>query len=121
MTSVLTLVNGKTDVAAVGETIVPALVRSKQLREGEVRYLWISPRIPEGPVAVRQDLPRDFKEKLTDALVRMQSEAPDAYLNMTAKVYRERYRNTKFIPATDAVFDPLRELARGMKLTQLLE
>jgi phosphonate transport system substrate-binding protein len=121
MTSVLTLVNGKTDVAAVGETVVPALIASKQLKPGDVRFLWISPRIPEGPVVVRHDLPQDLKDKLQDAIVRISTEAPDAYYNMTAKVYRERYRNKKFIPATDADFESLRKLAKGMKLTQVLE
>lgn len=121
LTSATTLVAGKTDLAAVGETIVPALVRSGQLREGGIRFIWISPRIPESPVAVRSDLPRDFKLRLQTALLEMHSRAPEAYLNMTAKVYMERYRGTRIVPATDEMFDPLRKLARGMKLSQLLE
>jgi phosphonate transport system substrate-binding protein len=121
LTSALTLLAGKADVAAIGETIVPALVRSHQVREGEIRYLWISPRIPEGPVVVRKDLPEDLKGKLREALIRMRALAPEAYLNMTAKIYRERYRNTEFVPATDILFDPLRTLARGVKQSRLLE
>ncbi len=119
--SALTLLAGKTDLAAVGETTLPALVRAHQMKEGDLRFLWVSPGIPEGPVAVRKDLPQDFKQRLQEALVNMRTLAPDAFLNMTAKIYIERYRNSSFVPATDASFDPLRKMAHGMKLAQLLD
>lgn len=117
----MTLLAGKVDVAAVSTTLIPSLVRTHKLKEGAIRYLWMSPGIPEGPIAVRKDLPQDFKDKLRDALVQMQAKAPEAYLNMTAKVYYERYQNTKFVPANDAIFNPLRVLAKGLDLTQVTE
>src|SRR5262249_16432333 len=120
MASALTLLAGKTDVAAIGETIVPAMVLSHQLKEGDMRFLWESPPLPEGPIAVRKDLPQEFKNRLRDALVAMRTKSPEAYLNMSAKIYRQRYENTMFIPAHDAMFDGLRKLARGVKTTELL-
>ena len=121
MTSALTLLAGKTDVAAIGDSIIPALEKNGQVRKGALRYIWMSPPIPEGPVAVRKDLPESFKRKLRDALVAMRSKAPDAYFNMSAKVYMDRYKVLTFTPANDAVFDPLRKLARGVKSVQLLD
>jgi ABC-type phosphate/phosphonate transport system substrate-binding protein len=96
-------------------------MQTGKLRAGEIRTLWVSPRIPEGPVAVRKDLPAPFKAKLQQALSDMMSQAPDAYLNMSAKVFRERYRNTRFVPATDATYEPIRRLALSASQLGLTE
>jgi phosphonate transport system substrate-binding protein len=121
VTSAMTLLAGKVDVAAVNESTLEALVRTGKIRAGEIRELWISPRIPEPPVAVRKDLPADFKTKLQRVLVAMASEAPNAYLNMSAKIYIERYRNTRWVPAADALYDPIRKLARSAEQLGLVD
>jgi len=109
--SALTLLAGKADMAAVSTSALQGLIQTGKLRAGEFRTLWVSPRIPESPVAVRKDLPAAFKAKLQQALTAMASQAPEAYLNMSAKVFIERYRNTRFVPATDATYEPIRKLA----------
>ena len=121
MTSALTLVAGKVDAAAVGENILPLLIHSGKIRPGDIRVLWTSPTIPEPPVAVRKDLPAAFKRKLQRALLDMAAEDPDAYRNMTAKIYFERYKNTRFVAATDAAYDPVRQLFRGVEQLGNLE
>jgi len=118
MASALTLAGGKVDVAAVGESILQMLIKSGKLRSGDIRTLWVSPRIPESPVAVRKELPLAFKQRFQQALVDMATDAPDAYRNMTAKIYFERYRNTRFVPATDALYEPIRKLFRGVEQFQ---
>lgn len=118
--SVLTLIAGKADVAAVNDTVFSAMSNAGQLKPGQIRFLWTSPPIPESPVAVRKDLPQDLKIKLRDALVAMRGKAPEAYRNMSAKSYMDRYAKLKFIPATDADFDSLRRMARGVKNANLL-
>jgi phosphonate transport system substrate-binding protein len=120
MTSALTLLAGKTDVAAVGESIVPAMIAAGQIKPGDLRNLWESPAIPEGPIVVRKDLPQDFKNRLRDAFVAMRTKSPEAYLNMSAKIYRSRYEKTMFVPANDSTFDDLRKLARNVKSADLL-
>lgn len=121
LTSAMTLLAGKTDVAAIGDTIIPAMEKNHQASPGALRYIWRSPKIPEGPVAVRKDLPQDLVEALRSALVAMKTDAPDVYINMSARIYQERYRNTKLIAADDTMFDPLRQLARSVHNTKLLE
>jgi ABC-type phosphate/phosphonate transport system substrate-binding protein len=80
-----------------------------------------SPPMPESPVAVRKDLPQAFKRKLQQVLMAMASEAPDAYTNMTAKIYFERYRITKWVPASDATYDSVRKPIREAKTLDFLE
>ena len=121
MTSALTLVAGKVDVAAVGESIILMLVQTGKLHQGDIRPLWVSPRIPESPVAVRKDLPAAFRQRLQRALLDMAAEDPEAYKNMTAKIYFERYRNTKFVAATDADYEPIRKLFRGVEQLEGME
>jgi phosphonate transport system substrate-binding protein len=109
--SALTLLAGKVDVAAVSTNALQGLIQTGKFRAEDIRTLWVSPGIPESPVVVRKDLPAAFKAKLQQALADMASEAPEAYLNMSAKVFMERYRNTRFVTATDATYEPIRKLA----------
>ncbi len=81
--SALTLLSDKVDLAAVSDTALAALIHSGKIPAGAIRTLWVSPGIPEDPVAVRKDLPAAFKRELQQALLDMASEAPEAYRNMT--------------------------------------
>src|SRR5262249_12133819 len=120
-TSGLMMVARKVDVAALSDTALLGLIRSGKIRSEDIRTIWTSPPIPETLVAVRKDLPLAFKRKLQQAMLDMEAEAPEAYRNTAAKVFMERYRNTKFVTATDATYDPIRKLARGAKHLNLTE
>jgi ABC-type phosphate/phosphonate transport system substrate-binding protein len=52
--SLLALKAGKVDVAATMQRLVAAYEKSGKLAKGDVRILWVSPNIPNQPVAVRQ-------------------------------------------------------------------
>ena len=114
-TSALMAVARKVDVAAIGDTALVGLIKSGKVRADELRTIWTSPPIPETLVAVRKDLPPAFKRRLQQAMLDMAAEAPGAYSNTAPKVFMERYRNTKFVVATDATYDPVRKLAKGAR------
>jgi phosphonate transport system substrate-binding protein len=116
-----TLPAGKVDLAAVNTDTLEGLIRTGKMREAEIRTVWVSQRIPESPVAVRKDLPHAFKEELGQVLTGMAFEAPEAYLNLLAKLFVECYRHTRFIPATDATYEPLRQLALSAEQLGLTE
>lgn len=118
ISSAMTLLGKKVDVAAISENTIQTLADKGKLQMGQIRVLWKSPRIPNAPVTVRRDLPTDFKRKLQDAFVNMEKIAPDVYQGTrTSSVAR----TLVYVRASDATFDPLRALARGMKNLQLFE
>jgi phosphonate transport system substrate-binding protein len=121
LASMMALVAGKVDVAAISSRDLPAMIESGKLRNGEIRTIWTSPGIPDGPITVRKDLPADFKKKLQQALREMPAKAPEAYKNMAARLYQSRYLGTTLVATDDSLFAPLRNMARGVKQVQLLE
>jgi phosphonate transport system substrate-binding protein len=55
------------------------LVARHALDMHQVRILWRSGLIPNGPHAVREDLPLEFKTRLRDLLIELQETSPAAY------------------------------------------
>jgi len=119
--SAMTLVAGKADVAAISENTIAVLRRNRKIKDGEIRVLWASPRIPNGPIAVRRDLPEELKRKLQDALVKMKTLDAEAFRNMFSASSAIIAQDATFVAITDAEFDPLRRMARDVKHVQLLE
>jgi phosphonate transport system substrate-binding protein len=115
LASALTLMAHKADVAAISEATTRSLIQKGRMKEGDIRVLWKSPPIPNSPVAVRKDLPADFKQKLQDVFVEM---PPEVYQAMVTTVVPP---GTAFVRINDATFDELRKMARGVKTVQLLE
>jgi phosphonate transport system substrate-binding protein len=58
--------------------VLSRMVADADLSMDEIRVIWQSPLIPFGPHAVRSDLPLEFKSLLTEALLTMSGEAPEA-------------------------------------------
>ena len=124
MASLMTLKAGKVDVAAVQSNMPSSMIKRGRLKEGEIRQIWISPPIPNSPVAVRKDLPADLKRKLQDALANMRTKVPDVYANIYSRsnsYYATQSQNTTYVRVSDATFDGLRRMARGVRTIQLLE
>lgn len=111
-TSAMTLLGGKVDVAAIGENALEGMILAGKVKSAQFHVIWKSAPIPETCVAVRKDLPVDFEMQLQQALLAMATEAPNAYRNMAAKVYFERYKNTRLVAATDATYEQVRRIAR---------
>ncbi len=121
MASLMTLKAGKVDVAAVMERLVHAYEKNGKLASGDVRILWVSPPLPIQPVAVRKSLPTAFKEELRRAFLDMAGKDPETYRNILPKSMAAAYADMVFVPANDAMFDGLRQMARGVKNLSLLE
>jgi phosphonate transport system substrate-binding protein len=119
--SVMTLLAGKADVAAVEDYMSPLLVQKGKLKPGEVRAIWTSPRIPNSPIVVRKDLPASFKKKLQDAFVAMATKAPDVFKGMRSSTSRAAEPGQVYVAIDDSIFNGLRQMARSVKHTELLE
>jgi len=56
-----------------------AMVDKGLLKMSDIKILWQSGKIPNGPTAVRTDLPADLKEKLLSILLELPEKHPDIY------------------------------------------
>jgi phosphonate transport system substrate-binding protein len=118
--SLLTLKAGKVDVAATMERLVKGYVDQGKLAQGDVRILWTSPNIPNQPIAVRKDLPPAFKEDIRRAFIEMREKDPEAWASQSTKSL-PMPADGVYAATNDAMFDGLREIARGVKHLSLLE
>ncbi len=78
-----------------------AMVEKGRLDMSQLRIVWTSRLIPNGPVGVRKDLPDGFKTKLKTLLMEMPTKHPE--------IYRETQRGAGagFEPATHDIYEPL--------------
>ncbi|MFB4275307.1 MULTISPECIES: phosphate/phosphite/phosphonate ABC transporter substrate-binding protein [unclassified Nonomuraea] len=113
--SVLSVADGKCEAGFAENAMVDhILIEKGKLKAGQVKVVWKSEPIPMSPVAMRDGLPADVKDKLTqtftkdankDRLVQLGICKDEASCRVTAdsSVWG-------FQAVTDATFDPVREV-----------
>ena len=116
--NVMTAISGKTDLAAVASSTFTRMIERGVIKEDEVRVLWKSDWMPNGPITVRSSLPEDFKVALQDAYLSMSEKSPKTWDKV-----RSIYTNPDivFLPGDDSVFDYYREIARNIEHMRLLD
>jgi phosphonate transport system substrate-binding protein len=118
--SLLALKAGKVEVAATMKRLVDRYQDTGKLARGDVRVLWVSPDIPNQPVAVRKDLPQAFKEDIRRAFLEMPKKDPEVWANQSTAALPQS-PDTIYVTANDAMFDGLRAMARSIKNLSLLD
>lgn len=121
LASAMTLKAHKVDVAAVSMTMMKRQIETGKIGANDLRFLWTSAPIPNQPIAVRKDLPANFKKEIQRAFIEMQQRDPQAWANHYPKAYASLARNMKYVAADDSVFDGLREMAKTVKNLNLLD
>ena len=117
--SATALLAGKVDAAAMMETLPTRVLLGRHLmKPGDIRLLWVSPRLPSSPIAVRKDLPPEFKAEIRQALIDIPERDPELW-RMWPKPSGPA--DAVYIAATDEMFDGLRAMARNVKNLNLLE
>ncbi len=116
--NVMTAVSGKTDVAAVASSTFQRMIERGAIAEDEVRILWRSDWMPNGPIAVRGGLPEDLKKALQDAYVSLPQKDPETW-----ELIRSIYVNPNivYMPGDDSIYDYYREIARNIDHMKLLD
>lgn len=97
--SLLSLVNGKVDVAAVHTGAVDDATEKKQINPQEIRQIWKSRLIPPSPIAVNGELPESFKKAVQKAFV-----------DLKDKKILAGFDSKGFVAIEDSLYDPIREL-----------
>lgn len=118
--SLMTLKAHKVDVAASMERMVKRYLDTRKLAPGDIRVIWVSPQIPNQPIAVRKSLPAAFREEIRRAFLEMPQKDPVAWANMSPKTL-PMPAGQVYVPANDAMFDGLRKMAKGVPNLSLLE
>jgi phosphonate transport system substrate-binding protein len=103
----LAVANGKVEAGAIWDGAYLRLIEKKMIDESKIKLIQKSDPIPEGPWAFRKDLPADLKQKMTQALLEIGTEAPEALKNTTY---------VKFEAVADGDYNVIRETAKALHL-----
>ncbi|MEU6644544.1 phosphate/phosphite/phosphonate ABC transporter substrate-binding protein [Saccharomonospora sp. NPDC046836] len=98
--SLLSVINGQADVAAVSSRKIAGFVESGLVAQDEIKTVFESMEIPADPITYRADLPEDVKKSLRSALLENSPE-------LTASLEGTGF--ARFDRADDEVYDLVRE------------
>ncbi len=112
--AVMTLKENKVDASAFMETAPNRLIATHRLEPGDVRVIWTSELIPDGPTAVRKSLSEELKKRIQAALLEIPVKDPALWDNLQ-KTYSTFGTATKNIAVNDATYDGLRKYALQVK------
>ena len=101
----LAVANNQVDVATNNSESLSRLEKTNPQARENIETIWTSVLIPSDPIAWRADLPEDIKTKLKDFFYNYKDEAVLGPLEWQG-----------FDPATDNVWNPIRELDIGEKI-----
>jgi phosphonate transport system substrate-binding protein len=103
--------NHKVDAGELNSEQVESATQRGSYKDGDVAFLWKSEPIPTDPIAVRGDLPEAFKARLTQVLQTLDlSVLPEADRKIMG------LGGTRFVPQTDAGYDPIRDLVKTLNI-----
>lgn len=114
---VMATVAAKVDAGAMSWTTYERFVRDGRIEADDLVVLWKSGDIPTSPIFVRSELPEGLKLAIREAYVNMEKNNPELLQG-----FRERalLPDMIYIPATDQMWDELREVAYNIESMQLL-
>lgn len=101
----LAVANNQVDVATNNSESLSRLEKTNPQARENIEVIWTSVLIPSNPIAWRKDLPEEIKTKLKDFFYNYKDESILAPLAWQG-----------FDPATDNVWNPIRELDIGEKI-----
>lgn len=106
--SLMAVANKSVDVASVSSDTWNQGFAKGLVTEKEVVKIGESDKIPSSPVAVRGDLSPELKAKITNFFLTWDN----------ADYYKMRKRDGyRFVPVSDSMYNPIRDIAKSMKLT----
>lgn len=101
--AILAVLNGTVDAAATNDADMANAVKKGAVKADDFNVLWTSPDIPNGPTAVRKDLPASFKAALKTAM-----------LNYKDPSGLDKLGLKSWVAASDADYNPIREAGKAL-------
>lgn len=99
--SMLSLVTGKVDVAAIASGTVNNAINAKTIKDGELRAVWQSKLIPNSPITATDMISSECRSRIQKAFLDMRD--PEILKQLTAK---------RFVTVNDGTYDVVREADR---------
>jgi phosphonate transport system substrate-binding protein len=96
--SILTVARGTVESAAANDQSLATAIEKGAIKADEVRAIWTSKPIPNGPTAIRKDLPESFRKAVKEAFLAFKD--PKGLESFNIKGY---------LPVDDKDFDPIRD------------
>lgn len=114
LATVMTVKSGKVDAGAFMQGMLTRLIANHKLAAGDVRVIWTSEVIPNGPYSVRKGLPEQLKKEIQAALLAMPTKDPALWANIN-NLFHTSSSGTTLIPVNDATYDGLRKYTAQVK------
>ncbi|MFQ6022090.1 MAG: phosphonate ABC transporter substrate-binding protein [Acidiferrobacterales bacterium] len=103
--SIVAVAEGKVEAASVADRILERAFAKGLAERDKIKVIWESPMIPNNPMLYRKNLPEDLKKKIREAFY--------SFKNMP---FGEMGTVARFQPASDKDYDPVRDIAKALKL-----
>ncbi|MFS4445431.1 phosphate/phosphite/phosphonate ABC transporter substrate-binding protein [Maribacter sp. 2307UL18-2] len=103
------LVNGETDLAAIGSNEYYKQIQTDSKLREKVRLLWVSDEIPLGPVLVHKVLPLKEREIISNMLLNLHIENTDAFESIKSG-WSEAGQADKFQQISDKYYNSFRKV-----------
>ncbi len=113
--SILSIKSGKVDVGCSNDELAfRVLIRDGVMKESDLVILWTSPPIINNAITIRDDLNKDFIDKIRNIYLNV---ARDNYsvFSQDAKRYYPDPSNMNYLEVQDSMYDGLRKIASGIK------
>ncbi|RKQ85747.1 phosphonate transport system substrate-binding protein [Mycolicibacterium mucogenicum 261Sha1.1M5] len=111
--ALLALVNGTVDAAQINSQTLATATAEGTFDESKFRQIWTSEEIPNDPITVRGNMPQEFKDAVSEALLSLDAadvEKVSGFLGVDPA--------GPLIPVTNETYKPLFDLAETMGLTE---
>jgi phosphonate transport system substrate-binding protein len=99
--SMLSLVNGKVDVAAIASGTVTNAINAKTIKEGELRAVWQSRLIPNSPITATDAVPGSCRARIQKA-----------FLDLRDQKILDQFSAKRFVTVNDVTYNVVREADR---------
>ncbi|WP_038030140.1 phosphate/phosphite/phosphonate ABC transporter substrate-binding protein [Thermonema rossianum] len=114
------IAEGKFLVGACSFTDLEAMIAAGEIDSSQVKILWKSEPIINGPVAVRASLSPAIKEKIALAFETMPEKNPALHEKVVHLWHNTQGQTVRYIRANDQLYDYIREIASSMEELALL-
>jgi phosphonate transport system substrate-binding protein len=113
--SLMTVKAGKVDIGCSWENGIQMLVKKGMLKEDDIVILWESDPIITAPIVMRNDINKDFAQKVRQAYLDMAKEEPDIFKNYLRLYYNGDITGFGYIHVKDSMYEGIRKIAAGIK------
>jgi phosphonate transport system substrate-binding protein len=110
----LTIAAGKVDAGAFSASTLPRLIALHKVAPDDLRILWTSELIPNGPTAVRKGLPDQLKKDIQAALLAIPSKDPELWSNIV-NTYRTSTSGMSYVRVDNGTYNGLRSYTSKVK------